>query len=50
MFSNISSTKHKAKLRLLYEVAPLAFLVEKAEGKSSNGEKSLMEVEVEDYD
>jgi sedoheptulose-bisphosphatase len=34
------------KLRFLYEVAPIAFLIEKAGGKSSDGEKSIMDVKV----
>lgn len=33
------------KLRLLYEGIPMAFLVNQAEGKSSDGEKSILEVE-----
>jgi sedoheptulose-bisphosphatase len=27
IFSNIASNKHQAKLRVLYEVAPIAFLI-----------------------
>ena len=32
IFSNIASNKHKAKLRVLYEVGPIAYLIEKAGG------------------
>ena len=35
----------EGKLRLLYEAAPMAFLIEQAGGKASNGEKSIMEIE-----
>ena len=35
VFSNVISPSTKAKLRLLFEVAPLALLVEKAGGESS---------------
>ena len=35
VFSNVISPSTKAKLRLLFEVAPLALLVEKAGGASS---------------
>ncbi len=34
VFSNVTSPSTKAKLRLLFEVAPLALLVEKAGGHS----------------
>lgn len=32
------------KLRLLYETAPLAFLIEQAGGKASNGEQNLLDI------
>lgn len=35
MFSNVTSPSTKAKLRILFEVAPLGLLVEKAGGQSS---------------
>lgn len=45
IFSNIASDKHKAKLRVLYEVGPIAFLIEKAGGKTITDKRvSLMEV------
>ena len=64
IFTNIASKSHKAKLRyfifylsyflifnrVLYEVGHLAHLVEKAGGKSSNGEISLMDLEINSYD
>lgn len=34
IFSNVPSLKHKAKLRVLYEVAAVIFLMEKAGGKT----------------
>mgnify|MGYP002628896430 CR=1 FL=1 len=34
VFSNVSSGKAKAKLRLLYECAPIAMIVECSGGKS----------------
>ena len=43
VFCNVGSPKAKAKLRLLYEVMPLAYLIEKAGGTSSDGEKSILE-------
>jgi len=46
VFVNPESPSAKAKLRLLYEVAPIAYLVEKAGGKSSNGEQSCLNLVV----
>jgi len=49
VFSNPSSEAAPAKLRFLYEVAPVAFLIEKAGGKSSDGKHSILDIEVESY-
>ncbi|MBD2716974.1 class 1 fructose-bisphosphatase [Microvirga sp. STR05] len=38
----------KGKLRLMYECNPLAFIVEQAGGKSSNGRMRTMEIEPQD--
>lgn len=39
--------KPKSKLRLLYEAAPLAFIVEQAGGKASTGDTAIMEINAE---
>jgi fructose-1,6-bisphosphatase I len=36
--------KPEGKLRLLYETAPLAFLIEQAGGRASTGTENLMDV------
>ncbi len=41
--------KPKAKLRLLYEVAPMSFLVEQAAGRSSTGFERVLDVVATDY-
>ena len=41
--------KKIAKLRVLYECAPLAFLVEKAGGASSDGHHSILDTVVDSY-
>jgi sedoheptulose-bisphosphatase len=46
IFVNPASPSIPPKLRLLYEVVPLAYIVEKAAGRSSNGEESLLNVEI----
>jgi len=39
--------KHKnGKLRLLFECAPLSFIIETAEGKATNGKKSILDLEI----
>lgn len=52
VFSNVISPSTKAKLRLLFEVAPLALLVEKAGGESSCDGKNVsgLDVEVQEID
>ncbi len=39
-----SSKAAKGKLRLLYECNPMAFIVEQAGGKASNGDQRIMEI------
>lgn len=48
IFVNPQASKDsKAKLRMLYEVAPMAYIIEKAGGKSSDGEKSALDIEIQ---
>lgn len=50
VFSSVSSEPKVApKLRLLYECAPIAFLIEKAGGLSSNGEISVLDIQVKGF-
>lgn len=44
-----SSEKPEGKLRLLYECAPLAFLVEQAGGKAVANEADILDVEIREY-
>jgi len=51
IFSSVSFPgKVKPKLRFLYEVAPIAFLAEKAGGSSSDGYKSILDIPCTGYD
>lgn len=43
IFTNVTSPTSKAKLRLLFEVAPLGFLIEQAGGYSSDGTQSVLD-------
>lgn len=48
VFTYPASKKHPAKLRCLYEVAPLGLLIENAGGFTSEGEKSVLETVISD--
>ncbi|XP_024376141.1 sedoheptulose-1,7-bisphosphatase, chloroplastic [Physcomitrium patens] len=43
IFTNVTSPTTKAKLRLLFEVAPLGLLIENAGGYSSDGKQSVLD-------
>lgn len=47
VFVNAASENTKVKLRLIYEVAPIGYLIEKAGGMSSDGEKSVLKIKSE---
>jgi sedoheptulose-bisphosphatase len=49
VYVNLSSKLQKKKLRLLYETLPLSFLVQKAGGLSSDGEKCMLDVPIVGY-
>lgn len=46
IFVNPASAAAPAKLRVLYEVGPIAYLIEKAGGKSSDGENSALDIDI----
>jgi len=46
IFVNVASKNTKSKLRVLYEVAPIGYLIEKAGGKTSDGVKSVLDIEI----
>jgi len=52
VFSNVSSEKAKAKLRLLYEVAPLGLMVECAGGATTHEayDASVLDCKIDDLD
>lgn len=43
-----TSSHPNGKLRLMYECNPLAFIIEQAGGKASDGERRIMEIQPED--
>ncbi|KAF5834456.1 fructose-1,6-bisphosphatase class 1/Sedoheputulose-1,7-bisphosphatase [Dunaliella salina] len=46
VFVNPSSSGAPAKLRLLYECAPLALIIEAAGGASTNGKESILDAPI----
>ena len=46
VFVNVNSKKTKSKLRVLYEVAPIGYIIEKAGGKTSEGERSVLDIPI----
>lgn len=50
IFTNVASPSAKAKLRLLFEVAPLGLLIEKAGGFSSDGNQSVLDKVINNID
>jgi sedoheptulose-bisphosphatase len=50
VFVNVASQNTKSKLRMLYEVVPLAYLIEKAGGKSSAGDGSVLNIIITDME
>jgi len=46
VFVNVNSKKTKSKLRVLYEVAPIGYIIEKAGGMTSEGEKSVLDIPI----
>jgi sedoheptulose-bisphosphatase len=49
VYAQVGSKSMKAKLRLLYELLPVAFLVDKAGGSSTNGNENLLDLVIEGY-
>jgi len=46
VFVNVASKNTKSKLRVLYEVAPIGYLIEKAGGRTSEGTKSVLDIPI----
>jgi fructose-1,6-bisphosphatase I len=42
--------KPDGKLRLLYECAPIALLIEEAGGRATNGKKRILDLEIKELD
>jgi fructose-1,6-bisphosphatase len=49
-FSMIDSVTHPSRIHLIYEAIPIAFLIEKAGGKTSDLNQSILDVKITGYD
>ena len=49
VYSMLESVAHPSRLQLIYEILPVAFLIEKAGGSTSDGSKSLLDTVITGY-
>jgi sedoheptulose-bisphosphatase len=49
VYSMLESVAHPSRLQLIYEILPVAFLIEKAGGKTSDGERSVLDIPITGY-
>ena len=45
----LNTIAHPSRLSLLYEIMPLAFLIEKAGGAASDGDKAILDLKIEGF-
>ena len=45
----LNTIAHPSRLSLLYEICPLAFLIEKAGGAASDGVQHVLDIKIEGY-
>ena len=45
----LNTIAHPSRLSLLYEICPLAFLIEKAGGSASDGVTPVLDIKIEGY-
>ena len=50
VYISLETLAYGVKLRLLYECIPIAFLIEKAKGKATDGENDILDIVIEGYE
>jgi fructose-1,6-bisphosphatase I len=50
IYTSLETLAFGAKLRLLYECIPIAFLIEKAKGVATDGDHNILDIVVEGYE
>lgn len=49
VYCMLNTIAHPSRLSLLYEICPLAFLIEKAGGSASDGVQDVLDIKIEGY-
>ena len=50
IYISLETLAYGAKLRLIYELIPIAFLIEKASGVATDGDHNILDIVIEDYE
>lgn len=49
VYTMLHTIAHPSRMSLLYEIIPLAFLIEKAGGKATDSTQSVLDIEIKGY-
>ncbi len=49
IYTSLETVTYGGKLRLIYELIPIAFLIEKANGVATDGECNILDIVIEGY-
>jgi len=50
IYLSLETVAFGAKLRLIYELIPIAFLIEKAKGVATDGHHNILDIIIEGYE
>lgn len=50
IYLSLETVAFGAKLRLIYELIPIAFLIEKAKGVATDGHHNILDIVIEGYE
>ena len=50
IYTSLETVAYGAKLRLIYELIPIAFLIEKAQGVATDGHHHILDIVIEGYE
>ena len=50
IYTSLETVAFGAKLRLVYEIIPIAFLMEKSKGKATDGQHDILDIVIEGYE
>lgn len=49
IYTSLETVTYGSKLRLIYELIPIAFLIEKAKGVATDGSGNILDIVIEGY-